>query len=332
MGRDRAHRGWTLGQHRGQWVCRINGSRITTGVPATEANKAKAEIIAANIAHAEKQATGGDTVDEILALYLADMDHPDGRQRTSQAAYYARNPLLSVFGGLAPSQITREGCRVYSRLRVNDGVTPATVRRELGVLAAALRRHDPLTPAVIELPSASPPRDRWLERDEVRAVLDEAQHHARLYIQLAVATGARREAILSLDWHHIDLIRKRVAFQPKDGGKKRAREVPLTESAMKALQSVPEELRGGPVIMWRGKRVKTLRKALERAFERAGIDHGGNPHHVFRHTSGVWMAQAGVSMEEIADRLGHSDIRVTRKHYARFHPDYMDKSTDALEL
>ena len=332
MGRNRTHRGWTLGQHRGFWVCRIDGSRITTGVPAVKSRRAEAEAIAANIAEAEKRAERGGTVGEILALYLEDLDNPQSRLRTSRAAFYDARALTNTFENLSPSQVTREVCRVYRHARAQQKVADGTIRRELGVLAAALRWYDPNTPAVIELPPASPPRDRWLTRDEVLAVLDQAEHHAKLFIHIALATGARMSAILSLDWEHIDLEARRVTFPTKEGGKRRASVVPLTSAAASALAEVPEELRGGPVIEWRGKRVKNTKKAVGRAFERAGVDHGGNPHHVFRHTAGVWMAQAGVNMEEIADRLGHSDIRITRKHYARFHPDYMGKSTDALEL
>jgi integrase len=43
------------------------------------------------------------------------------------------------------------------------------------------------------------------------------------------------------------------------------------------------------------------------------------------------MAEAGVSMEEIAQYLGHRDVGITRKVYARFSPDYLRKAAAALE-
>jgi hypothetical protein len=42
------------------------------------------------------------------------------------------------------------------------------------------------------------------------------------------------------------------------------------------------------------------------------------------------MAEAGVSMPEIANVLGHSDSRITEAIYARFSPTYLKKAVSAL--
>lgn len=44
------------------------------------------------------------------------------------------------------------------------------------------------------------------------------------------------------------------------------------------------------------------------------------------------MAEAGIPMEEIAQYLGHANVEVTRKVYARYSPDYLRKAASALEL
>lgn len=46
----------------------------------------------------------------------------------------------------------------------------------------------------------------------------------------------------------------------------------------------------------------------------------------------VWMAEAGVSMDEIASYLGHSDPRLTYRVYAKFSPAYLAKAASALDL
>jgi integrase len=63
--------------------------------------------------------------------------------------------------------------------------------------------------------------------------------------------------------------------------------------------------------------------------ERAGLQEV--PPHVLRHTAAVWMAEAGSSMVEIAQYLGHSDSRITQKVYARFSPTFLRRSSAALE-
>jgi len=53
--------------------------------------------------------------------------------------------------------------------------------------------------------------------------------------------------------------------------------------------------------------------------------------HMLRHSAAVHMAEAGISMEEIAQFLGHSSVEVTRKVYARFSPTYLRKAASVLE-
>ena len=45
----------------------------------------------------------------------------------------------------------------------------------------------------------------------------------------------------------------------------------------------------------------------------------------------VHLAEAGNSMEVIAQYLGHEDVNVTRKKYARFSPTYLREAAAALE-
>lgn len=54
--------------------------------------------------------------------------------------------------------------------------------------------------------------------------------------------------------------------------------------------------------------------------------------YVLRHSAGVWMAQAGVDLAEIAEYMGHESLETTRKHYARFHPDHLRAAGKALEI
>jgi len=43
------------------------------------------------------------------------------------------------------------------------------------------------------------------------------------------------------------------------------------------------------------------------------------------------MAEAGIPMEDIAQYLGHDDVTVTRRVYARFSPDYLRRAASVLE-
>ena len=329
MGRNRGPRGWSIGRHRNKWVVHVGSSRISTGLAASEANRQQAEAVGANIARDWQASQSGGTIDEILEDHYATLRRK-GR-RSVASAEYAGKALSPFFGGLFPSDVTSDVCRGYADHRRSEGIADGTIRRELGVLRAALNQSQWAGQAQFEFPPIPVPRDRALTHGDVRSLLARAELHTQLYIQLAIATGARRGAILALRWGDIDFEAGRIRFPRQSGGKRRAAVVPLTQSALSILKQY-RRTDDEPGISWRGKPVKSMKTALIRTFERAGIDNGGQPHHVFRHTAGVWMASAGVSMEEIADRLGHSDIKITRAHYARYHPDAMRASTSALEL
>ena len=60
----------------------------------------------------------------------------------------------------------------------------------------------------------------------------------------------------------------------------------------------------------------------------AGITKTVSPH-ILRHSAAVHMAEKGRSMEELQRFLGHSDINVTRKIYARFSPSYLKEAAEA---
>ncbi|MFM5907046.1 MAG: tyrosine-type recombinase/integrase, partial [Novosphingobium sp.] len=74
--------------------------------------------------------------------------------------------------------------------------------------------------------------------------------------------------------------------------------------------------------------VKSVKKALQAASKRSGIQCSA---HVFRHTAGVWMAEADVPMQKIAQYLGHTSTRVTETTYARYSPSFMRDASAALD-
>jgi integrase len=85
------------------------------------------------------------------------------------------------------------------------------------------------------------------------------------------------------------------------------------------------------VIEWGGKPVGSLKRGLKRAAVLAGIKKPVSPH-VLRHSAAVHMAEDDVSMEKIAQFLGHSNVNTTRKIYARFSPSYLKDAAAALEF
>ena len=129
--------------------------------------------------------------------------------------------------------IDRDKVKAFSR----HGRDSSTVRRELVVLNAALSHAvdtNVLTrPRKIYLPAELPPRERWLTRSEAAMLIagslgfaprsydvetrkpdkwhrpTRPQYHLALFILLALYTGRRKEAILSLRWPAVDFLLRR---------------------------------------------------------------------------------------------------------------------------
>jgi integrase len=268
-----------------------------------------------------------DTAANIMRAYLADREGRPSHSRSLDA--WKR--LEPTFGHLRPADIGRPVCREYAAIR-SRRAKPGTIIKELSVLRAALRWHDKNTPAIIEMPRHPPPRDRYLTREEYRALRDAAAPtpHAQLFIITAYATAGRAGAVLELTWDRVDFRRGLVQLATEDehGNKGRAL-VPMNAGLRAALERAKEAALTGYVIEYAGRPVASIRKGFQTACARAGLK-GVTPH-VLRHTAAVHLAESGLSMSEIAQYLGHRDSRTTERVYARYSPDHLRRAASALE-
>ena len=269
----------------------------------------------------------GSTVAHVMDAYLSDKDITATAAARQRDAWKALKPH---FGHLRPDQVTRDVCRQYVADRRSKGRGDGTIRRELGVLRAGLRWCDPHTHAVVEMPGAPPPKERHLTRAEFKRLREAAgAFHIELFIVLLLATAGRKGAIVELTWDRVDFERGLIKLGTGEGRQKGRATVPMTEMAREMLEKAKKAALSDNVIEWGGKAVANCRKGFDLAVERSGLKEV-TPH-VLRHTAAVWLAEAGVSMQEIAAYLGHSDSRITERVYARFSPTFLKRASAALE-
>lgn len=76
--------------------------------------------------------------------------------------------------------------------------------------------------------------------------------------------------------------------------------------------------------------MKSIKKGFKAAADAAGLRNVSS--HVLRHTVAVHMAEAGISMDEIAQYLGHTHTRITASTYARFRPEHLRKAARVLDF
>ena len=199
------------------------------------------------------------------------------------------------------------------------------------MLRACLRWHYGKDAPQIVAPPPSKPRDRFITKEQRETLLEAIETpHVRLFVILALTTGARMSAILDLTWERVDLDTGTIDFNPagRDITNKRRTVVPINEQARKALDEARKGAMTDYVIEYAGKRVLSVKKAVAAASRRSGVPCSP---HVFRHSAARWMAEADVSMERIAQYLGHTSTRVTYATYARFSPRFMADAKAALD-
>lgn len=274
----------------------------------------------------------GDTVGELVESYLADKDKTAIRAVDLRGSW---KQAEATFAHLRPDQITRDVCRKYRDERYRAGRKPNTVRKELEVVRAALNFHKRGAEAVFELPPPPPPKERFLTKDEVRALLKASRRfpHVRAFIALSVSTGARQSALLELTWDRVDFrngLIKLARGEAIDEQMKSRAIVPMNKRARRYLKVLKAASTCPYVIEWAGSRVLSIKKGFAASARRAGIKN--ITPHILRHTAASWMAMASVPMFEISRYLGHSDTRVTERRYAKLSPEYLRKAAKALDF
>lgn len=256
------------------------------------------------------------TVGRIVADYIAAREVAEIASTSRQKD--AWKAMKSFWENVDPERIDDAMCRKYAETRK---VGPATLRYELSMLSVALRHVN--KPRKVWRPAAPEREIRHLTHGQFERWYAEVKApHARLYSLLGLFTMARPSAILELTWDRVDFDRRQIDLNPKGRRqtKKRRPVVALNDEALEALQAAYEARQSEYVIERGAKRVGNIKKAFQAASARSGIRV--TPY-TLRHTGAVWAAEAGVSMAELAQFMGHDDSATTEKHYARFSPGHL---------
>lgn len=318
-------------KYRGKWCAEFRDEggtrhRVSLGnLDVTAANYPAAQRAAADLEHQLARPVG-NIISDVFEAYLK------GTKAISRdtAITNCWKALKPFWGGLRVDQITRERCNEYAAQRRAKGRQDGTILKELNCLKAAVNWAG-LSGAVWEMPSSPPPRDRWLTRTEFDRLLDAAVAvpHLAVFLHLAIATGARKEALLQLRWEQVNWAIGQIWLGRKPGGKNRAT-VPMTTTLRAVLQEAKAAARTDYVVEYADRPVLNIKKAFASAVKRAGL-RDVTPHDL-RHTAAVWMAERGVPMTKIAAFLGHTDSRITERVYARFAPDHLHDAAAAVDL
>ncbi|RVT93748.1 tyrosine-type recombinase/integrase [Sphingomonas crocodyli] len=310
-----------------KWADERGAHRVSLGTD----DRAAAEAAAREFWGKRTLATA-ETVGEIVTAYLDSLGGLKDEKRKREA-WVAAKPF---WAGLRTHQIDAETGPTYIEQRQR---ALNTVRNELGLIRSALawahkdKQMIPVMPPV-KVPAMPDSEVEHLTKAQFRRFLKGCKApHVRLFVLLAIATGARSKHLLALPWVRVDWQRKHISLKPTRDGDKEAPNkgratVPVDdERVWEALKEARHMAQTLFVIESGGERIASIRKGFEAASERSGVKC--TPH-MLRHSAAVWMAEARTPMDEIAAFLGHKNPLITARVYARFHPDYLRRAAKAL--
>lgn len=241
--------------------------------------------------------------------------------------------LKSHLGWLRVEDYRAAHTRSYIAARRRDGRADSTIRDELQKLSSALRwavSEQMIASAPLIVPNLKcKPKTRWLTPDEADRLLAACiAPHMRMFVMLALHTGARHAAILELTWDRVDLDTRLVDYGVKDGGKPRA-VVPINDDLLVELQAAKALATTKHVVEWAGAPVRKINGGFQRTVERAKLAHC-SPHDL-RRTAGHWLLQRGTRIAEVAGVLGHTSSATTERVYARLYPEHLRSAVKRLQ-
>jgi integrase len=244
--------------------------------------------------------------------------------------------LEAEFQGRTLDSITYYDCQTYkltrSRTPIKHGTprTKSTLNKEVGCLRHMLNKaiewgmlkQSPMSQGKPLQEAENNKRFRYLNEEEISALLQECSAYLGDVVVVAVNTGMRRGELLSLRWGQV-----------KDGfiylqktKTNRERVIPINQAVNEVLKRRRQKIGfASPFVFCheshrankRGislvnEAYADLKKGFRAACQRAGIEDVR--FHDLRHTFASHLVMRGASLKEVQELLGHANLTMTLRY------------------
>lgn len=236
------------------------------------------------------------------------------------------NHITPYFGRLRISELNNVLISTYQKARrekpaLRDREQKAinrTINKELSYFSAFLSWAEaevhavPVSPLRFKpLPYKRPLPDIITPEDMDR-IIKEAEPHYKGILMALSYLGLRITSARLLKWEDVDLSSNTIRARVKGN---RELLLPLPDALAKWLRDAKKQnIYDSPWIFpsrLRPQRpINDVRKALQRAKEKAGIVKRLHPH-LFRHSAATHLLESGNDLRTVQEMLGHSDVRMT---------------------
>jgi len=254
------------------------------------------------------------------------------------------NNFNAEFGTFIVNQIKPIDLENYQAKRKVAGRADATIDQEVGAARGMINKafdNDMVSGDTLKifkkvkklLKINSNARKRILTPDEFKGIMNHLPSHANGIFAIAFYSGMRLGEILPLTWNKVSLKERTIELEAEDTKDNEPRRIPICDELHSMLVRIPRSLHDNHVFLYKGKPVKSIKKALANACKNAGILFGrfvkdGFVFHDTRHSFNTYMRKAGVAESVIMDITGHS----TRAMFDRYNTIDMDDKRQAVNL
>lgn len=256
-----------------------------------------------------------------------------------------RNHVVPALGMLAMGQVTVPQVARLVQIMTDKGLAPGTVNKVLIFLRYAFKLalrwkvEGVTTNPALEVPNQRDEYtiERYLTPEQMRDLLLAVRRSDNLMLQhivpFLIYTGARKREALDARWSDVDWRRKSWRIPKTKSGK--VRHVPLSVGALEVLGRLrPVPTLGGPrppefifANPRTGRPFVSVYYSWDTARKQAGLPDLRV--HDLRHSFASFLVNAGRSLYEVQELLGHADIKTTSR-YAHLSRDRLAEAVEVV--
>ena len=299
------------------------------------------------------------TVAEAISSYLGWFKAH--RKSYARTEHVAKMHILPTLGNKFVNKLTPQMIRQWQELLITEPPqlrgtpikrnyaeftpTPETMRKRkatanriLTVLKAALNHawrdgyvaNDEAWRKVKPFHNVNLPKVSYLELHECERLINACESDFRQLVRAALLTGCRYGELVRLVCNDFNAKQGTIHLRETKNGKPRF--VPLTQEGITFFEQATIDKSSGALIFTHSDGsawgVSHQSRRLKDACAIAKIAPAVS-FHILRHTYGSILASKGVSLQVIAELLGHSDTRITSQHYAHLMPSFVSDTLRA---
>ena len=264
-----------------------------------------------------------------------------GASTAKRDASRIKNHLLPHWGDVPLAEITRHDVKAWAAHLLESNYANATVNRNVALLSASLTAAAdaeiiPVNPALrLKLGLTENPSERVLNVEEQYALFQAfTDERDKALVAVLLGTGARWGEVVALTAKRVDTVRQEIRYRDAwdtansdlvehTKGKKR-RSVPYAVWVGDHLHPLVEAHPKGYLFAGDGSDPIDYSSWHKRhwtpAIDKSGLNNGTNDRvtiHTLRHTFATEQLEAGLTLAEIADLLGHNNIATTERYAHR---------------